>query len=129
LNFTRGFGTMPSGVYLGADGFTISFWIKITASFGTQRYQSILNFGNGENNDWLCLQQIAGNNCIFFKINNGTQASREQWYSYSMNPEQWYHMAYTIDSTKYGRNYMNGVVDKQYPSKHFFYSNFTGNWV
>ena len=118
LSFASGFGTMPNGIYLSTGGFTISFWIKIDANFVKQLEHGIINFGNGPANDQFSIQQFGKTGALNIRMNNGTQTVVEQYYSYQMTQGLWYHMAYAVDAANYGRNYLNGLVDIQYPSEY-----------
>ena len=90
LSFASGFGTMPNGI----------------------------NFGNGPANDQFSIQQFGKTGALNIRMNNGTQTVVEQYYSYQMTQGLWYHMAYAVDAANYGRNYLNGLVDIQYPSEY-----------
>jgi len=106
------------------NGLTYAAWIYPTA------FPNTYNMFMGEQLPYF---NVYSTRRLHFSYYDGT-AQRSTFGSTALNPNQWYHVAATYDSSGYGRVYLNGVqngVGGPYavPLYNYSYSHYIGRWT
>lgn len=100
--FNQGFLQVPSGSYFSGD-FTFTAWIFLVKY---QVYSRIIDFGNGQAIDNICLQFYQTTSQMQVSVNQGSTVTYIRT-SPIFSLKQWYFVAYVL-SDKTGYVYVNG---------------------